>query len=86
LEEGIAVATKTLKPGQPPQTVMTYQPGGWFGELALLKNVPRQANIIAQTDLVVASLDRGSFKRLLGPLEDILKRNQTVYEKFSAQQ
>jgi cAMP-dependent protein kinase regulator len=30
----------------------------------------------------LVSLDRGSFKRLLGPLEDILKRNAEKYTKF----
>ena len=48
--------------------VMEYRRGDYFGELALLKNEPRAANIIAKTELKVASLDRHSFKRLLGPL------------------
>jgi len=84
VEVGNAVATKTLKKGEKPQNVMDYAPGGYFGELALLKEAPRAANIVAQTDLTLASLDRGSFKRLLGPLEDILKRNTKQYEKFKA--
>jgi cAMP-dependent protein kinase regulator len=41
----------------------------------LLKNTPRAANVIAQGKLEVVSIDRDSFKRLLGPLADILKRN-----------
>jgi hypothetical protein len=27
-------------------------------------------------------MDRHSFKRLLGPVEDLLKRNMAVYEQF----
>ena len=30
----------------------------------------------------VISLDRESFKRLLGPIEEILKRNMDKYETF----
>ena len=29
------------------------------------------------------SFDRPAFKRLLGPLEDILKRNSEAYEKYA---
>jgi hypothetical protein len=32
--------------------------------------------------MVCISLDRKSFKRLLGPIEDILKRNAKAYEKY----
>ena len=35
--------------------------GDYFGERALMKNEPRAANVIAETKLVVASLDRKSF-------------------------
>ena len=59
-----------------------YGPGDYFGELALLKNEPRAANVIAKTKLKVVSLDRNSFKRLLGPLDDILKRNMDSYLNY----
>ncbi len=80
--EGKAIATKTLEPGKAPQEVFHYEPGSYFGELALLKNEPRAANIIALTPLRVVALDRHSFKRLLGPMEEILKRNMSIYEQF----
>eukprot|EP00331_Platyophrya_macrostoma_P014159 CAMPEP_0176432356 /NCGR_PEP_ID=MMETSP0127-20121128/15349_1 /TAXON_ID=938130 /ORGANISM="Platyophrya macrostoma, Strain WH" /LENGTH=381 /DNA_ID=CAMNT_0017814519 /DNA_START=25 /DNA_END=1170 /DNA_ORIENTATION=- len=83
IEEGEAVATKTLKAGSEPEVVFEYKSGDYFGELALLKDIPRQANIVAKTDLVLASMDRLSFKRLIGPLEELLKRNFAKYEKFS---
>ena len=47
-----------------------------------MRNEPRAANIIAETECMVVSVDRHSFKRLLGPLEDILKRNIDLYAKF----
>jgi len=61
---------------------MRYKSGDYFGELALLKNAPRAANVIATTKLKVASLERSSFKRLLGPLEEILKRNIEAYKNY----
>lgn len=61
---------------------MHYKAGDYFGELALLKNEPRAANVIAKTNLKVVSLDRNSFKRLLGPLDEILKRNIDAYKNY----
>jgi len=80
--EGEAIATKTIEPGKPPHQVYAYKPGDYFGERALLKNEPRAANIIATSQLKVLSLDRHSFKRLMGPMEEILKRNMDVYKQF----
>jgi len=84
VEEGEAIATKVLQPGKAPEIVYKYKAGDYFGELALLRETPRAANIVAVTDLSVVALDRLSFKRLIGPLEDILKRNFARYEKFLA--
>lgn len=50
LVQGEACATKTLNPGDDPKVVKTYQTGDYFGELALLRNEPRAANIIASTE------------------------------------
>jgi cAMP-dependent protein kinase regulator len=61
---------------------MQYKAGDYFGEIALLRETPRAANVIAKTELVVASIDRHGFKRLLGPLENILKRNMQSYFSF----
>jgi cAMP-dependent protein kinase regulator len=48
-----------------------------------MKGEPRYANIVAKSDIVkVISLDRVSFKRLLGPIEELLKRNMDKYQTF----
>lgn len=33
--------------------------------------------------MIVVSLERETFKRVLGPLEDILKRNMDAYEEYT---
>jgi cAMP-dependent protein kinase regulator len=55
---GEALATKTFEIGKAPIEVCRYGPGEYFGERALIKNEPRAASIIAQTQLQVVALDR----------------------------
>lgn len=61
---------KAIKGGK---AVMDYGPKDYFGELALIEEGSRHADVKATSDLVVLSLDRLAFKRLLGPLDAILK-------------
>ena len=82
LMKGEAIASKTLEPGKPPQEVFKYKPGDYFGERSLINNEPRAANIIATTPLTVVAIDRHSFKRLMGPVTEILKRNMDVYQQY----
>ncbi len=82
LEEGEAYVTKKVSSNKDPEYVMDYKKGDYFGELALIKNEPRAASVIAKTDCTLISLERKAFKRLLGPIEEILKRNSSSYKKF----
>ncbi|SCP03514.1 CAMP-dependent protein kinase regulatory subunit, putative [Plasmodium malariae] len=79
LIEGNATALKDNK------VIKTYNKGDYFGELALLKNQPRAATVKAQNTCQVVYLDRKSFKRLLGPIEEILHRNVENYKKVLKQ-
>jgi len=74
IEEGEAYAEKNGV-----GKVMEYKQADYFGELALLRNQPRAATVIAKGALSVLTLDRGAFKRLLGPLDDILTRSAAKY-------
>jgi cAMP-dependent protein kinase regulator len=82
IENGEAVATKLTEPGKPATIVKTYAKGEYFGELSLIKGDPRAANIVATSNLKLISLDRDSFKRLFGPIEEVLRRNSDKYIKF----
>ncbi|GAA84967.1 hypothetical protein AtubIFM55763_003474 [Aspergillus tubingensis] len=70
LESGEAEAFKNGVEGP----VKSYKRGDYFGELALLDDKPRAASIVAKTEVKVAKLGRDGFKRLLGPVEDIMRR------------
>jgi len=68
IEDGAAVATKA------GTQVMSYSPGDYFGELALIRNQPRAATVIAKGSTSLLSLDSGAFKRLLN-VSDLLERS-----------
>jgi cAMP-dependent protein kinase regulator len=70
LESGEAEA---LKGGV---SVKEYHRGDYFGELALLDDKPRAASIVTKTEVKVARLGRDGFKRLLGPVEEIMRRTE----------
>jgi CRP-like cAMP-binding protein len=59
--------------------VKTYRRGSLFGERAFRKNTPRAAIILTMRDVIVAPLDREAFFRLLGPVEEIMRK--TAYVK-----
>lgn len=47
--------------------------GDYFGEVALLKDLPRQATVEALDNVIVATLGKSGFQRLLGPAVEVLK-------------
>jgi cAMP-dependent protein kinase regulator len=48
--------------------VYAYKRGDYFGEIALLKNIPRQASIKTLTEARLFCINRDSFVRIIGPL------------------
>ncbi|KAI1081383.1 camp-dependent protein kinase regulatory subunit [Whalleya microplaca] len=74
LESGEADA---YKDGESP-SVKHYKKGDFFGELALLNDAPRAADVISTTEVKVATLGKSAFARLLGPVEGIMRRTRYV--------
>eukprot|EP01027_Heterolobosea_sp_BB2_P003885 GEZU01005849.1.p2 GENE.GEZU01005849.1~~GEZU01005849.1.p2 ORF type:complete len:417 (+),score=133.88 GEZU01005849.1:160-1410(+) len=72
-------------PDRGPQQLATLGRGSIFGEMALLLNQPRAATVTAKGPVKCVKLDRKSFNRVLGPCEDILKRNMQKYNQIMMQ-
>jgi len=62
--------------------VATLTDGSYFGEIALMTSKPRQATVRADGILKVLALDRATFTRVLGSMEDIMKRNMAQYQSY----
>ncbi len=53
------------------EVVATRGPGSFFGETALLLDLPRNATVVATTDMVIEVIDRQAFRRLLEQYPDL---------------
>lgn len=53
-------------------------------QVALIFAQPRGATVKAVGPLQLLSLDRRTFKRVMGPMETILKRNMKAYKRIAA--
>ncbi|KAI9092121.1 hypothetical protein DFS34DRAFT_310595 [Phlyctochytrium arcticum] len=58
--------------------------GAFFGEVALLGQVPRTATIRAAADTIAYRLDRSDFENILADFEDMAVRIKLVYEERMA--
>jgi len=84
--EGCATVTQIDRDGVEKHLV-DLKTSDYFGEIALLTDRPRAATVIASSDnLKCVRLDRARFNRVLGPCEDILRRNMEAYNKYMAKQ
>ena len=78
------VAEKKEEGDEFPKVVYQYKEGEYFGELALLHDQPRQASVKTIGKAHIACIQRETFKRMLGSLEDILKRNEERYKNYQS--
>ena len=79
VEEGEVKVTKGGVAGEVSERLKS---GAYFGERALLTNDARAATVTAVVPTRCQVLDRSTFKRLLGPLEVIMRERMRDYESF----
>ncbi|KAG0209833.1 hypothetical protein BGX28_009939 [Mortierella sp. GBA30] len=84
IESGAASVTKCNDEGV-EFSMPGLGPGQYFGELALLNEVPRAATVKAKGRLKCATLGKRAFVRLLGPVVEIIKRNSDNYQTIEQQ-
>jgi cAMP-dependent protein kinase regulator len=84
IKDGVAVCTQKDSNGSNKE-VARLSSGNYFGEIALLTDKPRQATVKAEGSLKVLALDRATFTRVMGPMDDIMKRNMEQYNKYTAE-
>jgi CRP/FNR family transcriptional regulator, cyclic AMP receptor protein len=65
----IASGTATVK--RKKRKVATLKAGDYFGELALLADVPRNATVVADTDMELYVVDRRQFSALVRDVPEI---------------
>lgn len=82
LKQGKVVAT--IETDGVAKEVQVYGPGDYFGERALIKSEPRAATCSAVGPCDVLKLDRDSFVRMLGSLEDIFHDKEAGYQRVRA--
>ena len=58
----------------------TLTKGDYFGEVSLLLQVPRSANVTARGQVRCARLDNVRFERVLAPAMDVLKERIAQYQ------
>jgi cAMP-dependent protein kinase regulator len=54
--------------------------GAYFGEKALIEDVPRAATIQTITPCKLVAMDVAAFIRLMGPCQEVMKRNIAEYK------
>jgi cAMP-dependent protein kinase regulator len=86
IKEGNAECYQADAAGE-QRVVASLAPGHYFGEIALLTSKPRQATVkaVGGAPLKVLAIDRATFTRVFGPLEEIMKRNIEQYIKYATQ-
>ena len=77
IKEGTALC---FKDGE--EVAKLAEVGLYFGEIALITSKPRQATVKASGTLKVLALDRATFTRVLGAMEEVLKRDMAKYSSY----
>lgn len=76
------VQVSQLRGGGVEEEIARLTAGQYFGEIALLTDRPRAATVRALKDCKCVKLDRARFVRVMGPCEEILRRNMNIYNQY----
>ena len=82
LYEGKCHSEKARDSGKPPEVLKEFDEFDYFGEAPWFKYEQRNYSVIADSDCTVFVISRKEFKRLVGFLENLLKRKNDTYQKF----
>ena len=80
IEEGEVACTQHARPDAEVSRRLTAS--DFFGERALLSTERRAATVTATRATTLLVLDRDTFLRLLGPLEDIIRREAQQQQRL----
>jgi CRP-like cAMP-binding protein len=76
IKEGTTTVTD-LSTGK-PMSDGNLGAGAYFGEQALMSDAPRNATIMAKTDVTLLCLSRELFQSVLGPLKEVMDHNSNM--------
>lgn len=66
-----AVRISTMVPGVGEEALTILRSGEYFGEMALIDDVPRSASAIANEDSILISIEKNDFQNLLAKNTDL---------------
>ncbi len=84
VKDGAAECTQSASESGEEAVVGSLSEGSYFGEIALLTSKPRQATVRAKGTLRVLSIDRATFTRVFGSVEEVLRRNIAQYTRYTS--
>jgi cAMP-dependent protein kinase regulator len=81
VEKG-ALNVAQLTPNGEQEVVNIKTAGDYFGEIALIADIPRSATVTAVEDCVLLTVDRKTFVSIVGPIEPLIRRNVALYKTY----
>ncbi len=84
IREGTVEVLEDQGPDDLPRHLRDLGPGDYFGEIALIRDVPRTASVRALTTVTTLALGREAFQRLLKPHLELYERSKRMVEEQEA--